>query len=317
VRKIELELEGVKTVARLLDDHAPKACQALWEALPFEDDVTHGRWSGGRLHTHNHPKLAVDDGVVENPSVFQAPGDIVLAPSTNELMVVYAPGNFRPYLEVTAANHVGRIDGDFSAFARKVERLQWEGAKHLVVRQAPADAAENPKAPVIGPTIMLNADGKEWVFELFADKAPKLCQAILDALPLEGPATNTHSTGMIIHYWVDVPNVPEEVETGRERKRVDDRSGNPIGHTAVAFYDPREMRAFNPGDLFFCADEGFLLLHGQGQFGPIIGKGSGRVGQAATQKVGRIVSGSVEELHALGDKIEWEGAATMRLSRSE
>src|SRR5581483_5953081 len=59
VRRIELELEGVTTVARLLDDLAPKACQALLDALPFEDDVTHGRWSGGRLHTHRHPDLGL------------------------------------------------------------------------------------------------------------------------------------------------------------------------------------------------------------------------------------------------------------------
>jgi len=313
VRRIELELEGATTVAHLLDDLAPKACRALFDALPFEDDVTHGRWSGGRLHTHRHPALGLSADELENPSVYQAPGDIVVVPGTNELMVTYAPGSYRPYHQVTLVSHVGRIDGDFSAFARKIERLQWEGAKRLSIRPAGDDAKDNPPSPVIGPVVRLEAGGNSWDIELFTDQAPKLCQAILDSLPLEGPATNTHSTGMIIHYWVHVPNVPEEVETGRERKPVD-YEGRPIGHTAVAFYDPREMRAFNPGDVFFCADEGFLLLHGQGQFGQVLGKGSGRVGQAATQKVGRIVEGNVAELHALGDRIEWEGTTEMRLS---
>ena len=316
VRRIEFELEGATTVARLLDDAAPLTCQALWDALPFEDVVTHSRWSGGRLHTHRHPTLDLpsrDGFSIENPSVYQAPGDVVIWPGNNELMVTYAPGSFRPFHQVSLVTCVGRIDGDMTAFARKIERLQWEGAKQLVVRRA-EEAAENPSIAELGPRIRLEAEGRTWEFELFTDRAPKLCKAILDALPLEGPVTNTHSTGMILHLWVEVPNVPEEVETGRERKRVDNRDGDQIGYSAVAFYEPREMRAFNPGDVFFCADEGFLILHGQGQFGQILGKGSGRVGQAATQKVGRLVAGSVDELHVIGDLVEWEGAKRMRLS---
>ena len=317
MRKIELELEGVTITARLLDKKAPKTCQAIWDILPFGDQVTHGRWSGGRLHTNDHPKLNIDAShypMIENPCAFQAPGDVVVMPLINEITVSYAPGSFRWMGQQWIVTKVGVIEGDMSQFARKIERLQWEGAKKLVIRRGAED--EEPKPAVVGngAKVEIEFEGKKWMAELFDERAPKLCQAILDALPLKGPVTNTHSTGEILHYWAKIPGAPDEVETKRERWPVD-YQGAQIGNSAVAFYDPREMRGNNPGDILFSPDEGFLIIHGQGQFGPQLGQGTGRVGQAATQKVGRIIEGDLDELSAIANRIEWEGAKTMKITQ--
>ena len=70
----KIELEGVTVKAQLLDKWAPKACQALWNVLPVEDTVQHSRWSGSRLNTTNHPKLALYETrprFIENPSSYQ------------------------------------------------------------------------------------------------------------------------------------------------------------------------------------------------------------------------------------------------------
>ena len=297
MRTIELELEGVTVAAKLLDDKAPKTCQALWDVLPFEDQVTHARWSGGRCHTNNHPKLNIDASgypMIENASATQAPGDVVVMPLINEITVSYAPGPFGWMGQQWIVTKVAVIEGEMGEFARKIERLQWEGAKKLVIRRGREDAQLKPVVVGTGAKVELECEGKKWVVELFDDRAPKLCQAILDALPQEAPITNMHSSGEMLHYWVKIPGAPEEMETGRERWPVDYQETQ-IGTSAIAFYDSRETRGNNVGDIMFNADEGLLITHGQGLFGQGgLGRGSGRVGQAPTQKVGRIIEGDLE-----------------------
>ncbi len=321
MRKILLELDGLKATARLLDKRAPKTCQALWDVLPFEDMVTHARWSGGRLHTNKHPKLNIDVTkypIIENPSGWQAPGDITVMPLINEITIPYAPGKFMWMGESWIVTKIAVVEGEWTDFARKIDRLQWEGAKKLIIRRGPENEPVKPIPAGKGARIEIDFDGKKFVVELFDERAPKMCRAILNALPLEGPVTNNHSSGEILHMWVNVPNLPEEVETGRERWAVHYK-GALVGTSAVAYYDPREMRGHNTGDVMFCPDEGFLIVHGQGQFGQfgaaMLGKGTGRTGQATTQKVGRIIEGDLDEMSAVCDRIEWEGTKTMKIRR--
>ena len=316
MRKIELELEGVTVTARLLDKKAPKTCQAIWDILPFEDQVTHGRWSGGRLHTNDHPKLNIDASrypMIENPCAFQAPGDVIVMPLINEITVSYAPGSFRWMGQQWIVTKVGVIEGDMSQFARKIERLQWEGAKKLVIRRGAEDEEPRPAVVGNGAKVVIECDGGRWVVELFDERAPKLCRAILDALPLEGPITNMHSSGEVFHYWADIPGIPDEAETKRERWPVD-YQGTQIGTSAVAFYDPRDMRGTNPGDILFSSLEGLRIVNGQPHTDQVQG-GAGRVGFGWLQKVGRIIEGDLDELNALANRVEWEGAKTMKVTR--
>ena len=53
-RKIEVVLEqrGIRAVAELLDDEAPKTCQAVWEALPQSGPVYHAKWANNEIYTY-------------------------------------------------------------------------------------------------------------------------------------------------------------------------------------------------------------------------------------------------------------------------
>jgi hypothetical protein len=139
VTRIEVELDDVVVRAVLHDDKAPVTVGRLWECLPFEDRVTHAKWSGEMFHT-NTP-LPIDLGGatwpmgLENPVGFQAPGDIVYLPTIRELAIAYGDARFSWVLGPMLVTGVGRIEGDLTAFARKAERLQWEGAKRLVLRR--------------------------------------------------------------------------------------------------------------------------------------------------------------------------------------
>ena len=78
MRKIEIEiggqwvenpvayLPGVIATARLSDDKAPKACQALWELLPIETRTIHAFNAGQTWRTEKNYQL-MPEGISENP----------------------------------------------------------------------------------------------------------------------------------------------------------------------------------------------------------------------------------------------------------
>ena len=218
------------------------------------------------------------------------------------------PGRYQWMGSSWPVTRVAAIEGDFSLFARKIERLQWEGAKNLLVRQG--GTGQNPAQPVEGVRIKIECDGLSWVAELFDERASKLCEAILNTLPLEAPITNMHSSGNIFHIWHPIPHYPEEVETKRERPPVD-YQGKQIGTSAIAFYSPREARGTFRGDILCDDTEGLRIVHGPIQMDMSQFTSSSR----RTQKVGRIVEGDLDELHRISSRIDWEGARIMRVSR--
>ena len=97
-------------------------------------------------------------------------------------------------------------------FAGKIERLQWEGAKKLVIRRSARESSPGPVAAT-GTRFKIECEGRTWIGELFEERAPRICKAFLEALPLEGPITNTHGSGDMIHFWARVPNAPIEERT--------------------------------------------------------------------------------------------------------
>lgn len=65
---------GESVTAEMLDEEAPKTCQMVWERLPFEQDLIHGRYSGMELFVlldHPHPAPA------ENQTQLPLPGEIL------------------------------------------------------------------------------------------------------------------------------------------------------------------------------------------------------------------------------------------------
>ncbi len=139
MKRIGIELDGVAVTAILYDNRAHVTVGALWESLPFEDRVTHAKWSGDMFHTNAELPIDVDFSKfpfgVENPVGFQAPGDIVFLPAIRELAIAYGEARFAWVTGAMMVSALGRIEGDLGAFAKKAERLMWEGAKTLTLRR--------------------------------------------------------------------------------------------------------------------------------------------------------------------------------------
>lgn len=138
-RHIEIELDGVVVTARLLEEKSPKTCELMWAALPYEDRVTHAKWSGSMFHTNTPIDLAVGDGSypfgMESPTAFQSIGEVVYFRPAKEFAVAYGESQFSWQTGPLFVTPVAMIEDDLTEFAKKAEELVWKGAKRFVIRQ--------------------------------------------------------------------------------------------------------------------------------------------------------------------------------------
>ena len=49
--EIILKKRNMRCIARLLDDQAPKTCEAVWKALPLEGQVYHAKYASNEIYT--------------------------------------------------------------------------------------------------------------------------------------------------------------------------------------------------------------------------------------------------------------------------
>jgi len=79
-RRIEISFtrRGIRCVATLLEDAAPRTCRAVWDALPLEGDAFHARWAGREVYSL-FPPFASDPGQ-ENSIIHPIPGDLLYIP---------------------------------------------------------------------------------------------------------------------------------------------------------------------------------------------------------------------------------------------
>ncbi|MEU0490840.1 DUF3830 family protein [Nocardiopsis sp. NPDC006139] len=73
---ITLPLRGVSCVAELLEQDAPRTCEAVWESLPQGDAVQHAKYARNEVYTMV-PRFAAAEPGLENPTVTPIPGDVV------------------------------------------------------------------------------------------------------------------------------------------------------------------------------------------------------------------------------------------------
>lgn len=73
--EIRLEQRGVSCVARLLDEDAPRTCEAVWNALPLTGDAYHAKYARNEVYTFV-PSFADPEPGLENPTITPIPGDV-------------------------------------------------------------------------------------------------------------------------------------------------------------------------------------------------------------------------------------------------
>lgn len=72
---VTLESRGVRCLARLLDDEAPRTAAAVWDALPLAGQVYHAKYARNEIYALL-PVFAQQAPGAENTTITPIPGDL-------------------------------------------------------------------------------------------------------------------------------------------------------------------------------------------------------------------------------------------------
>lgn len=158
--RITLEKRGVSCVARLLEEEAPRTCDAVWAALPQANDVWHAKYASNEIYCLV-PPFASEPGL-ENPTLTPIPGDVVYFSfpagqflrsfrvekgieaydSVVDLAVFYGRNNFLfdPSVGPVPGNVYATIVEGFEAFARACADVYRNGSAGERLAYARAEA---------------------------------------------------------------------------------------------------------------------------------------------------------------------------------
>lgn len=102
-RKIEIALtkRDVRCVAELLEDRAPRTCDALWSALPQGGQAFHAKHASNEVYTLVPPFADPELGL-ENQTIMPIPGDVVY--------FFFPPGRVRVPEVAEVADRAGIVD---------------------------------------------------------------------------------------------------------------------------------------------------------------------------------------------------------------
>ncbi|MCB1991813.1 MAG: DUF3830 family protein [Geminicoccaceae bacterium] len=123
--------------ARFEEAAAPRTCAAFKQAMPFEGQIVHVRWSGEGVWI---PLGDRDFGVAyENHTSHPAPGQIILYPggiSETEILLAYGGVDFSSKMGQLAGNHFITLTSGHENLMKLGNLVLWEGAKPISFRLA-------------------------------------------------------------------------------------------------------------------------------------------------------------------------------------
>ncbi len=136
--------ENVVAVAELMESRAPRTCDAIWSALPFEGELLHAMWSGPETYLPIAPDLRVP---AEHQTTHPLPGEIgfyaldggilVGWPQDMAELAIFYDRGAKPSMPngPVSMNIFARIVEGFEGFRGVCGRMQREGAKLLRVER--------------------------------------------------------------------------------------------------------------------------------------------------------------------------------------
>ena len=154
--EVTFEKRGVRCVAQLLEDLAPRTCEVVWQGLPQEGNAFHARYASNEVYTLVPPFAAEEPGL-ENPTMLPIPGDLlyfffppglVKIPEMREvadrtgvidLAIFYGRDNFlfSPSMGPTPGNRFATITENFEEVAQACDNIWREGftGERLIFRR--------------------------------------------------------------------------------------------------------------------------------------------------------------------------------------
>lgn len=198
---MEIELDGVVCRARLNEDKAPKTCQAVWEALPFEGRAVHAQVSGDMFRMLDH--TPVGDLELESATYFQHPGSVVYYPGIKEIAFCIGKAQFAATQGFFKVTPLAELEPDFSAWARKGDELRLTGARPIRFRRAADQTTPFRYQLRRGTKVHVEFDGVRLTATLLEEEFPKAARAFARLLPLRGRAFNSTWGAAVTRFYPD------------------------------------------------------------------------------------------------------------------
>src|SRR5438094_5202885 len=186
-RYVDVGFAGLRLRARLLDERAPAATSALWQALPLAGRAFQDRYSSQVMRMTT--RLEVDTGK-DRYYGYQQPGLLMLDPTSWELALCFGRGRLQNAFGPIAAVPLAEIGGDLTELNERGERLQFDGAQPITVSASEDQTSPLADPPLRGRRIALTLAGARADAVLLEDDSPNGAAALAAALPLVGRATN-------------------------------------------------------------------------------------------------------------------------------
>lgn len=145
---VDLELlfeKGGRLTATLLEDRAPKTCEAIKEALPVSSKVLHAQYAGSEVYFENYP--AKDDVPFENTTsrmdenlflTNKHPGGILAYypnPKVKSFCIVYGEIVPRRLVDVEIALNIFAEINEKDKAIEIGNRIRREGSETVTIRE--------------------------------------------------------------------------------------------------------------------------------------------------------------------------------------
>ena len=129
---IEIKVGGMRFVARLETDRAPKSCAKFRSMLPLNTKIIQARWSGEACWIP-FGELNLDLGY-ENQTSHPSAGQLLLYPggiSETEILFPYGATLFASKMGQLAGNHFVTLTSGLENLAAFGKTVLWKGAQKI------------------------------------------------------------------------------------------------------------------------------------------------------------------------------------------
>ena len=133
---IEITVSGMRFLARLETERAPKTCARFTSMLPLKTKIIQARWSGESAWIP-FGELDLDLGY-ENHTSYPAPGHLLLYPggiSETEILFPYGSTVFASKMGQLAGNHFATIYEGNELLPELGRIVMWEGAQEITFKE--------------------------------------------------------------------------------------------------------------------------------------------------------------------------------------
>jgi hypothetical protein len=139
-KSIEVEVEGTIGRFTLLETWAPRLTAAIWDLLPVDAKLVHGRLSGDvalfAVRSDRFVELPAEPEMAVT-SIYKGYMVCNVFPTMGlmDLTISYGIAEYRRATGIAYTTPVARIEGDGEAFLKVVQRTRREGEKPIEARR--------------------------------------------------------------------------------------------------------------------------------------------------------------------------------------